>query len=86
MKGIPDGYQFFVGAVGGEVWASLVAQTVKNLPKFFNTRCGFGLFFQLCHMACRILSPNQGIKPEPLQWTHKVLTTGFPGKSLMILK
>ena len=31
--------------------------------------------------ACRILIPWPGLKPTPLQWKSRVLTTGLPGKS-----
>ena len=34
------------------------------------------------HAACKIIIPNQGSNPCPLQWKHGVLTTGWPGKSL----
>ena len=33
------------------------------------------------HEACRILVPLPGIKPCPLQWNCRALTTGLPGKS-----
>ena len=33
------------------------------------------------HMACRILVPQPGIEPVPLQRKHRVLTAGPPGKS-----
>ena len=36
-------------------------------------------------MACGILVPNQGQNPYLLQWKHRVLTTGLPGKSLNVL-
>ena len=32
-------------------------------------------------MACRILSPDQGLNPDPLHWEHEVLATGPTGKS-----
>ena len=31
--------------------------------------------------ACRILVPQPGVEPRPLQWKCRVLTTGPPGKS-----
>ena len=34
---------------------------------------------------CGILVPNQGQNPYLLQWKHRVLTTGLPGKSLNVL-
>ena len=37
--------------------------------------------FWLCHGACGILVPQPGIEPTPLQWKHRVPTTGWPGKS-----
>ena len=40
------------------------------------------LFFWLHHLAGRILVPNQGLNPGPLQWKHRVLTTAPPGNSL----
>ena len=36
----------------------------------------------LFRSACRILVPQPGIEPGPLQWKHGFLTTGPPGKSL----
>ena len=43
-------------------------------------------FFVCCFLshcgACRILVPNQGLNPHPLQQKHRVLTTGLSGKSL----
>ena len=33
-------------------------------------------------MACAILIPQLEIEPVPLQWKHRALTTGPPGKSL----
>ena len=32
----------------------------------------------LCHAACGIIVPQAGIEPGPLQWEHRVLTTGLP--------
>ena len=51
------------------------------LPPFF-------FFFWLCHVACRILLPDQGSNPCPLQWKHRVLTTTtiFKGKIFIIIK
>ena len=40
------------------------------------------LFIWPCHVACGIIVPQQGLNPYPLQWKHRVLTTGQPGKSL----
>ena len=40
------------------------------------------LFFWLHLAACEILVPRPGIEPMPLQWKHRVLTTGPPGRSL----
>ena len=39
-------------------------------------------YFWLCCVACRILVPWPGIKPLPLHWERRVLTTGLPGKFL----
>ena len=36
-------------------------------------------FWPLC-TACTTWFPNQGSNPCPLQWKHRVLTTGPPGK------
>ena len=41
----------------------------------------FFFFFWLHHSRCRILVPDQGSNPRPLQWKRGVLTTGPPGKS-----
>ena len=40
------------------------------------------LIFWPCRVACGILGPRQGSNLHPLQWKHRVLTTGPPGKSL----
>ena len=37
------------------------------------------------HMACKILVPNPGSNPCPLQWKCGFSTTGPPGKSLEFL-
>ena len=39
--------------------------------------------FWLCCEACGILVPQSGIEPMPLQWKHRVLTTGLLGNSLL---
>ena len=36
-------------------------------------------------MACRILVPWPGIEPGPQQWKCRVLTTGLPGNSPVVL-
>ena len=36
------------------------------------------------HLACRILFPEQESNPHPLQWKHRVLTTGLPEKSQQV--
>ena len=41
----------------------------------------FFLAFWSCQTAFRILVPDQGSSLCPLQWKHRVLTTGSPGKS-----
>lgn len=33
-------------------------------------------------MTCVILIPQSEIEPMPLQWNHRALTTGPPGKTL----
>ena len=110
------------------IWASLVAQTVKDLPAMRETwvqslgwedplekgnathssilawiipwtvyfmgyiSCMFhgvakirtqlsDFHFTSCHVACRILVPQRGIEPVPLQWKCGVLTAGLPQKS-----
>ena len=35
--------------------------------------------YWLLHEACRILFPNQRLKPGPQQWELRVSTTGLPG-------
>ena len=35
--------------------------------------------------ACRSWFSHPGLNPDPLQWEHRVLTTGPPGKSLKFL-
>ena len=39
------------------------------------------ILFFLCCTVCGILVPPTGIKPVPLKWKHRVLTTGLPGQS-----
>ena len=43
----------------------------------------FTLFIYIwpCHVARRILVPDQGSNPRPLHWKRGALTTGPPGKS-----
>ena len=48
------------------------------VERFFCCYC-YCCFFVFCHVACRILVPNQGLNPHPLQWKHWVLTPGPPG-------
>ena len=38
-------------------------------------------FFLPCCRAGRISVPGPGIEPMPLQWRHRILTTGLPGKA-----
>ena len=45
-----------------------------------NDQCMF-IYFWLRGVACRILVPQSGIEPMPLQWKLGVLTTGPPEKS-----
>ena len=42
------------------------------------------IYWQLHHTACGILVPDQVSNPCPLQWKHRILTTGQPGKSLIM--
>ena len=37
----------------------------------------------VCHVGSQF--PDQGLNPCPLHWEHGVLTTGPPGKSLLLL-
>ena len=41
----------------------------------------FILIFWLCRAVCGILVFQVGIKPVPLEWRLRVLTTGLLGKS-----
>ena len=49
----------------------------QHLPTYL-----FVCLFSAIPQALRILVAWPGIKPMPLQWKHRVLTTGPPGKSL----
>ena len=40
---------------------------------------------ELLAVACGIYFPSQGANPGPLNWEHRVLATGPPGKSLTYL-
>ena len=40
---------------------------------------------ELLAVACGIQFPSQGSNPGPLNWEHRVLATGLPGKSLTYL-
>ena len=42
------------------------------------------LLFGPHHVASRILVPWPGIGPVPLQWRHRLLNTGRPGKSAIL--
>jgi len=42
----------------------------------------YNFIFWPGHTACGILVPRPGLKPMPLPWKHRVLTTGSLGKSL----
>ena len=41
--------------------------------------------FELLVVACGIWFPEQGLNLDPLQWEHRVLATGPPGKSMCLL-
>ena len=41
------------------------------------------LFLAVPHVTCGILAPQLGIEPAPLHWSA-VITTGPPGKSLVV--
>ena len=43
------------------------------------------MFWFFSHEACEILTPQPGIEPAPSALEGEVLTTGSPGKSLLIL-
>ena len=46
----------------------------------------YPLLFSVCLLlcvVCRVLVPQPGIKPFPLQWRHQILTIGQPGSSLI---
>ena len=51
------------------------------LPWQISSSIFFFFSFWLCQTAFRILVPDQGSNLCPLQWKHRVLTTGSPGKS-----
>ena len=57
-----------------------------NSPSFIEPNCCFFFSPLLANpVACGILVPWPGIKPVPLYWEHRVLTTAPPGKSLIQL-
>ena len=41
------------------------------------------LFLAVCQVGCQL--PNQGSNLHTLQWKHRVLTTGLPGKTFVCL-
>ena len=43
---------------------------------------GLVLVLWSCQTAYGVLVPWPGIEPNPLQWKHRVFTTGLPGKPL----
>ena len=47
----------------------------------------FFFFFFFCQGTWDVgfLLPDQGLNPHPLHWKHRVLTTGHPGKSQVII-
>ena len=46
----------------------------------FAVVCGFFSCSMQIVAACGILFPDQGLKPGPLHWKHRVLATGPSGK------
>ena len=64
--------------------ASLSVTNSRSLPYLL-----VGVNFYACTQepwACGILVPQSGIEHTPSQWKHRVLTTGPPGKSPILLK
>ena len=59
----------------------VIWQNIYSSPLLTFGCCFCCLFvFWPRHTACRIF-PDQGLKPWPLQWEHRVLINGLPGKS-----
>ena len=56
--------------------------TVKVFIEFFLQYRFCFMFWFFGHETCAILAPRSGVKPLFPLLEAKVLTTGFPGKSL----
>ena len=53
-----------------------------KLPFFFFFFKIYAFLFILLATQCSMWNfHNQGLNPQPLQWKHRILTTGPPGKS-----
>ena len=61
-----------------DIWVFLLGlQNVLLIPLFF-------FFLATPPSMWDLLAHWPGIKPSPLHWKHRVLTTGLPGKSLIL--
>lgn len=64
-----------------------------EIPRDNFSRCiriSWGFYFLkicwACHAKKHLNSLTQGSNPHPLEWKHRVLTSGSPGKSLYLKK
>ena len=62
-------------------WNSVASLYVWVLIYFVLIWFGIFVLFWPCQTVCRILGPQPGIEPGPLQWKRWVLTMGPPGSS-----
>ena len=79
-SGLGNSMDFVVhGVAKSQTWLSDFHFIIANyqVTFFFSKK-----LFWLCLMAWGILVPWSGIKPMPLQWKYRVLTTGLLMKSL----
>ena len=66
----------------GDVFTLETAETCVRLL-FSNSSFFFFLIFWLVLEACGLFVLQAGIEPQALQWKHRVLTIGLPGKPLV---
>ena len=65
------------------IWILLLINVFVAWSIFLLVALVFGFAFLIVPCSMRILVPQSGIKPMPLQWKRKFLTTGPPQKSLV---
>ena len=71
----------------GHDWSDLAAAAATvystwNHAQCYVAACTFYYYYYYCHVICGILFPNQESNLLSLHWKLRVLTTGWPRKSL----